>query len=98
MQYSRAIALALVLGFSLACGDLMDQISGPPPEPVPAPVPESTEQRAARIGNAIRKDPGNAATILKAEGTTEADFEKLLYDIAGDPARSKAYLAALEGG
>ena len=97
MQYTRAIALVLTVGFSLACGDLMDQVTGPPPEPLPAPKPEGVEERAARIGNSLRKDPANTATILRAEGTTEAEFEKLLYDIARDPARTKVYLSALEG-
>jgi hypothetical protein len=61
--------------------------------PAEAPIPENV-QKAATIADAIEKEPGRAEAILQENGTTRADFEAQLYDIASDPDQAAAYKKA----
>jgi hypothetical protein len=61
--------------------------------PAEAPIPENV-QKAATIADAIEKDPSRAEAILQENGTTRADFEAQLYDIASDPDQAAAYKKA----
>lgn len=87
----------------LACSS---EPAAPPAKPEPAPVaaapaapavPENV-RKAVTIANAIQKDPARADAILAENGTTRADFEALLYEIAADPALAAAYAAGRAGG
>ena len=49
---------------------------------------------AAATAKAIEASPAAADSILKAAGHTQESFEKLMYDIAADSAKSAAYAAA----
>ena len=60
---------------------------------------ESTDRTvtAAHVSNAIKAHPASADSILKANGYTRESFEREMYDIAADSARSAAYVAAKRG-
>ncbi len=81
---------------ALACSS--EPAAPPPPKtdvPVAAPAPAPTKaQKAASLANAIAKDPSRADAILAENATNRADFEALLYEIAGDSAMSAEYTAA----
>ncbi|MDZ4754412.1 MAG: hypothetical protein SGJ11_07935 [Phycisphaerae bacterium] len=51
--------------------------------------------RAVAMAKAIEANPDAADEILKQHGMTEEGFEDLLFEIAGDPAMSQAYLDLL---
>lgn len=87
-----AVTAALVLGFSLACTG--DVASTPTPVPAPAPAALSPEAKAAAIADAIAADPSKADAALAAQGLTAEAYEALLFDIAADASRTKAYLDA----
>jgi hypothetical protein len=60
---------------------------------------ESTDRTftAAHVSDAIKAHPAAADSILKANGYTRESFEREMYDIAADSARSAAYVAAKRG-
>ena len=60
---------------------------------------ESTDRTvtAAHVSNAIKAHPAAADSILKVNGYTRESFEREMYDIAADSARSAAYVAAKRG-
>lgn len=49
---------------------------------------------AAMVSNAIAANPAGADSILKANGLTADEFQRLMYDIARDSSQSAAYAAA----
>ena len=49
---------------------------------------------AAHVSDAIKARPAAADSILRANGYTRESFEREMYDIAADSARSAAYVAA----
>lgn len=60
-------------------------------------IPDAAADRrtkAAAIADAIAKEPGRKDEILEENGTSQAEFEALLYTIAADPAQSRAFAAA----
>ena len=58
--------------------------------------PGVTQARdAAALAKRIQAQPDAADSILSEAGTDRAAFEALLYDIAADPAASRAYAEAL---
>ena len=52
---------------------------------------------AAHVSNAIKAHPAAADSILRANGYSRESFEREMYDIAADSARSAAYVAAKRG-
>ena len=60
---------------------------------------ESTDRTvtAARVSDAIKARPAAADSILRANGYTRESFEREMYEIAADSARSAAYVAAKRG-
>jgi hypothetical protein len=52
---------------------------------------------AAHVSDAIKAHPAAADSILKANGYTRESFQREMYDIAADSARSAAYVAAKRG-
>jgi hypothetical protein len=61
-----------------------------------ATVPDRAT-KAAAVSNAIAANPAAADSILKANGYTQEDFQKEMYEIAADSAQSAAYAAAKKG-
>lgn len=57
-------------------------------------APSDDAARAAAVSNAIAANPAGADSILKANGWTAEQFEKMMYDIAADSAKSAQYAAA----
>ncbi len=51
--------------------------------------------KAGAVAKQLAADPAKGAAALAESGWSEAEFEALLYDIAADPALSKAYLEAM---
>jgi hypothetical protein len=51
--------------------------------------------KAGAVAKQLAADPAKGADALKASGWSEAEFEALLYDIAADPALSRAYIEAM---
>jgi hypothetical protein len=49
---------------------------------------------AALTANAMAANPAAADSILRASGYTKDGFEKLMYEIAADSAKSAEYAAA----
>lgn len=49
---------------------------------------------AANVATAIKANPSAADSILKANGYTRDSFEREMYDIAADSAKSAQYAAA----
>lgn len=54
----------------------------------------SSEAKAAAVSNAIAANPAAADSILTANGYTRESFEREIFAIAADSARSAAYAAA----
>ena len=50
--------------------------------------------KAAMTANAIKARPAAADSILAAAGYTRDSFQKLMYEIAADSAKSATYAAA----
>jgi hypothetical protein len=50
--------------------------------------------KAAATANAIKARPAAADSILAAAGYTRDSFQKLMYEIAADSAKSATYAAA----
>ena len=90
-----------LLPLVLALAACSSEAPAPPKPAAPAPVaapaapvlPEKV-QKAVTIANAIKKDPTRVDAILAENGTTRADFEALLYEIAADPALAYSYSEA----
>lgn len=57
-------------------------------------TPADRAAKAAAISNAIAANPAAADSILKANGYSQEQFQKEMYDIAADSAQSAAYAAA----
>lgn len=58
-----------------------------------APLPADV-QLAATVARAIDAAPASADSIISAHGLTRAALDSLMYVIAGDSAKSAAYIAA----
>jgi hypothetical protein len=85
---TRALTLltgASLLTFALACGSA--DLSGPTVEPVEATV----EEQAGAVAKAVDADPSGLQAALEANGLTAETYEAALYEIATDPARTKAF-------
>ena len=54
----------------------------------------SPEAKAAAVSNAIAANPAAADSILTANGYTRESFEREIFAIAADSARSATYAAA----
>ena len=99
-----AVLTVAVLGL-VACGDATDRpANGERPEIEVSPeaqremTPEARTEPApdwviqlATIANAIEEQSAAADSILAAHDMTRAEFESRLYDIAVDPALTRAY-------
>jgi hypothetical protein len=70
-----------ILTALLACGT-----STPVADPAPAAV--------AAVAEALEAAPGDADAILSEHGWTAETFEARMYEIAEDPALTKAFLDA----
>lgn len=82
------LAIPLTLG-AVACGG-----STEPTEVAPATdvtLDAKTLDKVAKAARAIKKDPSKTDEILKKAGDSRAEFEGILYLIAGDPDASKKY-------
>lgn len=66
-----------------------------PAEPE-APAMDEGVAKAVELAKAIQAAPDNVDAILSEHGTTAAELEALLYEIAADPKRSAAYAAGLK--
>jgi len=92
------IGVALALA-SFGCGGGADRQEGARDAGAGSASGASTTQAmvdvAARIAREIEARPDQADAILKRNGRTREEFEKLLYDIAADPDLSRAYNQAL---
>ena len=81
--------------FLLACSS---EPSAPPPPP---PPPEAVEQlpapvaKAVELAKVVQADPANADAVLAAKGSSRAELDGLLYEIARDPTLTDAYARAL---
>lgn len=82
----------LVLLASLACGS-GDVTVTTAPTPTPAPA-ETPEVKAAAIADALKGDSSKADEVLQQHGMSAEAYESLLFEIAGDPARTKAFVEA----
>jgi len=73
------------------------EVSAPSVEKLPAltSAQQLRVDRAVAMAKAIEANPDAGDEILKQHGMTEEGFEDLLFDIAGDPAMSQAYLEQL---
>jgi hypothetical protein len=52
-------------------------------------------QRAAGIARGVNANPGAVDSVLAAHGTTAAELDSLMYEIAADSARAAAYAQAV---
>jgi hypothetical protein len=87
-----AVTVALAVGFSLACGAGTEVPT--PPKPTEQPAPATPEAKAAAIADALAADATKVDDVLKQHGLTAEAYEELLFAIASDAARTKAYLDA----
>jgi hypothetical protein len=105
MKKLTLMTLALAL---TACGTAEDKPAKPEtakaegkaeakaPEPEPAEeLPDIAKaEQAARLANAIEKDPDAADKLLAAESLSLEDFDTLLFEVAQDPLLAEAYAKA----
>ncbi|MFN7143729.1 MAG: hypothetical protein ACK4YP_08150 [Myxococcota bacterium] len=92
------IRFGLILTLLLACANEMVACAPTVPEAaVPVAAEADDVTRAVTVARAIQADPEHAADALAAAGMTEEELDALLFDIAGDPVKSEAYAAALDG-
>lgn len=67
----------------------------PKPEDKPAADPNAEKvQLAATIAREISSAPEQADEILGKHGLDRSKFDAMIFEIAGDPALTKAYMAA----
>ena len=52
-------------------------------------------QHAAGIARGVNANPGAVDSVLAAHGTTAAELDSLMYEIAADSARAAAYAQAV---
>jgi hypothetical protein len=90
MTIMRVCAALLVLATACAKGgsDGTDTTAAA----VPATADRATT--AAAISNAISANPAAADSILKANGYTPEEFNRVMFEIASDSAQSARYAAA----
>lgn len=99
MHVNKALCTFLLAISLAACGGGATTGGGTPA----ATSGTSTEQagtadetaKIAAIASEIKADPNSYDAILAKHNMTAADFEKALYDIAGDAKKSAEYQAAL---
>lgn len=91
MTLMRACAALLVLGTACARTETPATDTGAAGATTAATDRVAT---AAMVSNAIAANPAGADSILKANGMTADEFQRLMYDIARDSAQSAAYAAA----
>ena len=82
MSYMRACAALLVV-VAVACA-----------RPESGASDTNRVTTAAAVSNAIAANPAAADSILKANGYTAEEFQRVMYEIASDSAQSAAYAAA----
>lgn len=83
--------LAVILVTAGACGH-PDETGGAASE---GSATTSTN-RAVAVARAIQATPARADSILAAHGLSRADFDALLYEIAADPSRARAYAETIK--
>lgn len=68
------------------------------PEVAVADVPalDPKVEKAVTLANQLAAEPGRADAILEEAGLDRDAFQKMLYEIAGDPELSKSYAVARE--
>jgi hypothetical protein len=89
MTLMRACAALIVLGTACARTDSAATDTG-----AAATANADRVATAAMVSNAIAANPAGADSILKANGMTADEFQRLMYDIARDSSQSAAYAAA----
>jgi hypothetical protein len=51
--------------------------------------------KAVELAKVVQADPANADAVLAAKGSSRAELDGLLYEIARDPTLTDAYARAL---
>lgn len=78
----------------LACSAEPQAPAAPAPPPQAAVLPGPVA-RAVELARIVQADPAGADAALTAKGSSRAELEGLLYDIAKDPALTDAYAKAM---
>jgi hypothetical protein len=91
MSPTRALTALIVL--ATACAKTETPASD---TTTPAATPATVDRvaTAAAVSKALETNPAAADSILRANGMTADEFQRLMYDIARDSAQSAAYAAA----
>ena len=98
MTTTRLLTLCLAFLALTACGGgetTEAPADAPAADAAPAPLPAKV-QEAVTVAKAIRAKPDDTAAALADNGTTAAAFDALMYEIAADPALSKAFEDAMK--
>ncbi len=89
--------MSVFLSLLLACGGEEPTAKPTTPEvvaPAPAQVPPQVS-RAVELARVVQADPTNADAALAAKGSSRAELDKLMYEIAADPGLTDAYAREL---
>lgn len=87
------VALFVLLA---ACSSDPAPVAAPPtPAPVAAPALPANVARAVELAKIVQADPDGAEAALTAKGSSQAELDGLLFEIAADPALTDAYAQAL---
>ena len=88
---SRRLAWGAALGMVVGCGAPGDTESG---AAAGASTPVDVD-RAVAVALAIRANPAQTDSILTAHGLTREGLDSLMYDVAENDVRARAYTQAL---
>jgi hypothetical protein len=88
---SRIVVWGAALALLAGCGGSEEVASG---AAAGAPTGSAAEPAVA-VAQAIRANPAGADSILVAHGLTHDGFDSLMYDVAADAERARAYTEAM---
>lgn len=92
---SRRLILGSALALLAGCGGPEQAVPGASTgAPLGAPT-ESQPDPAIAVAQAIRANPAGTDSILVAHGLTRDGFDSLMYDVAADAQRARAYAEAM---